>query len=194
MSPRVSRPAWALWNYLRGVKKLHGWLKVKISTLARHYHRSESTIKRWLGELFAANRLRSKRRGRKCPEYEVLIPQSDTSEQGCLFNEPSEVAPSVNQHHRDDAARIAAGFERLSQGDLKFLRDMERQTIPITAIQAGIWLGRARKLCSDINRGVCEKILSLRYFAGSIREAAKGLPPGYAEHQRAWLIRKGETA
>jgi hypothetical protein len=75
---RVSRPAWKLWKYLEGLYRIGGWISPNLRHLARYFKRAVSTIKRWLGELFAAKVLRTKRRGPRPPLYTVLIPTTDT--------------------------------------------------------------------------------------------------------------------
>lgn len=87
------------------------------------------------------------------------------------------------QHHPDDAERIreselqrAAGIEgKLSPGDRAFLGALQQ---PPEVIRAGILLGRARKLAQRAQTGRNEPIRSLRYFAGSIAEVGRDLPPG----------------
>ena len=75
---RVSRPAWKLWKYLESLYRIGGWISPKLRRLADHFHRAVSTIKRWLGELFAAGVLSTQRRGPRPPWYTVLIPTTDT--------------------------------------------------------------------------------------------------------------------
>ncbi len=102
----------------------------------------------------------------------------------------------TEKHHREDAAlspieeaaREAAGFERLSEGDRRFCRELEG--LPEETIRAGVILGRARRMVHETNTGTQEPVRSLRYFAATIQEAAKGLPAGYVEHLENWINRK----
>jgi hypothetical protein len=95
---RVSRLAWKLLNYLKGLTKLNGWCRPSLRFLAGKFSRSVPTIKRWFGELFKAGMIRSERHGRKPPSYAVLIPQTDTSERSpSLFSE-QEVAKEIKNY------------------------------------------------------------------------------------------------
>jgi hypothetical protein len=109
----------------------------------------------------------------------------------------SAASPPAN---RDDAAplsieetaRKAAGFQRLTADDQRFCREELAETPP-EIVRAGIILGRARQLVHATNRGALPRISSLRYFAGSIQEAAGGFDAGYIEYLEHKLKRHGET-
>jgi len=114
-----------------------------------------------------------------------------------LYKEETHTGETrTEKHHREDAAlspieeaaREAAGFERLSDGDRRFCRELEG--ISEESMRAGVLLGRARRLGHEMNTGTRERVRSLRYFAGTIQEAAKGLPAGYVEHLENWIKRK----
>jgi hypothetical protein len=86
----------------------------------------------------------------------------------------------------------ASGFN-LSPSDLAWCAALERNGADAETVCTGVLVGRARKLCSDQNRGGSDPIRSLRYFAACIEEAASGaFPAGYAEHMRNWLSRHGQ--
>jgi hypothetical protein len=200
----ISRPSWGLLKYLDAVSRMNGWLCVSVRFLSRKYGRAQSTVKRWLGELFSAGYLRSEKHGRRCRTYTVLIPHTDTSERQLSLYEPLEyVSPTEKQHHRDDvesenseAIRKAAGFERLSEGDRRYLKELQRSGVAVESIRAGVLVGRARRMCSEHNwaaeaakwgrRHEADPIRSLRYFAGPIAEQ---FPSGYADYMENWLRR-----
>jgi hypothetical protein len=190
---RISAPAWGLLQYLKAVEKLNRWLRVSVRFLQAKYRRAASTVKRWLGELRAAGYLQSHRHGRKCREYTLSIPQNDTSEQLHLFTELSKSeSPTEIQNHPDDVAgvfevaRKSAGFERLSEGDRRYVRGLAASGVSAASIRAGILVGRARRMIADEKRGG-GPVRSLRYFAGPIADAFE---PGYVEHVAGWLERK----
>jgi hypothetical protein len=89
------------------------------------------------------------------------------------------------QHPQDDAdltpfeesVREASGLGRLSSGDRRYLRELREGGTPEAIIRAGVVLGRARKIAT----GSPEPIRALKYFAGTIAEAA-GLQPEYLAH------------
>jgi hypothetical protein len=58
--------------------------------LGKKYKRSESSVKRWFGELYAAGIIASKRRGPHPPVYTVLIPTTNTCKQLPLLTEHEE--------------------------------------------------------------------------------------------------------
>ncbi len=96
------------------------------------------------------------------------------------------------QHRPDDVAEIArkaAGFERLSEGDRRWVQELERAGTPREYIEAGVLVGRSRKMVSASNSGESARVFSLRYFAGAIAEAPRW-PVGYADHVRGWLRRR----
>jgi hypothetical protein len=113
------------------------------------------------------------------------------------------------QHHRDDAAvenpsaktnprsefvrsvEAAASF-RLSRGDLVYCADLERSGLDAETVCAGVLLGRARKLDSNVRRGISDPIRSLRYFDACIEEA-KSLPAGYVDYLRKFVSRHGSN-
>lgn len=186
MTSRVSRGAWSLLKYLRAVHALNGWLKISLRFLRQKYGRSKRTILRWSAELKAAGILTSERHGQECRRY-VLAPQDGTSEQPVsLLTEPLEITVPTEQNHSADVAgenlepiRKAAGLERLSEGDRRFTRELERKGIEAAVIRAGVAVGRARNLVSKVPSA----IRSLRYFLGPIIEASQGaFPAGYADH------------
>jgi hypothetical protein len=87
----------------------------------------------------------------------------------------------------------AAAGRKLSWGDLEYCAELERRGIDAETVCAGVLVGRARKFCSDSNRGIKDPIRTLRYFARCIEEAAEGeFPAGYAEYVRNWLNRHGQ--
>lgn len=98
----------------------------------------------------------------------------------------------TRQHHPDDAElsreaelKSLAGIPgRISPGDKAFLGALQH---PEETIRAGILLGRARKLVQRANTGRNEPIRSLRYFAGSIEEAARGLPSGHVQYLEQFI-------
>jgi hypothetical protein len=100
----------------------------------------------------------------------------------------------VERHHQDDAAlaetvRKAAGFEHLSESDRRYVAELERSGIAAETIEAGVLLGRARRLVSQSNGKAPGEIRGARYFAATIAEATAGLPAGYAEHLRRFVGR-----
>lgn len=208
-APRVSKRAYRLWKYLESLGRYGGWISIKIRTLVEKYDRAESSVKRWFGELYRAGILASKRRGQHPPVYTILIPTNDTSEQRHLFTEPEELekSPHIQRHQplerapkRDDVAP-AFGIELkhlanipgsgVSAGDSAFLAGLTESP---EVIRAGVLLGIARKAISLANSGSQDRIRSLRYFAGTIREAANGLPSTYIQRLEQFVRRNLKTA
>jgi len=129
---------------------------------------------------------------RECPRYG---PQVNTTALIPVVS-GSDVAVQKTQHHPDDVAEIArkaAGFERLSEGDRRWVRELERSGTPREHIEAGVLVGRSRKMVSAANTGGSARVFSLRYFAGAIAEAPNW-PAGYGEHARNWIRRKERRA
>jgi hypothetical protein len=82
---------------------------------------------------------------------------------------------------------------RLSRSDAVFCGYLEWRGLEAATVCAGVVVGRARKLCSDKNRGISDPIQSLRYFANCIEQAARGeFSPSYVDHLRSWLSRHGK--
>jgi hypothetical protein len=114
-----------------------------------------------------------------------------------LYREETHTDEShTEKHHQEDvalseieeAARSAAGFARLSDDDRRFCRELDGMS-PET-IRAGVLLGRARRVVHAAKTGNQEPVRSLRYFGGTIQEAAQGLPAGYVEHLESWIERR----
>ena len=191
---RVGKFEWEIFCYLRGLRRINGWLRIRVKKLAEKFKCSARTILRRLRKLKDAELLSSFRRGRAANEYSILSPpvshRSVTSKPVHIRKEPREIAPTEIQHHRDDAeslpeiARKAAGMERLSEGDRRWLGSLGT---PGAQVRAGIILGRARKLASATAK---ERVYSIRYFASAIAEAVSH-PAGYIEHCANFLRRHG---
>lgn len=119
-----------------------------------------------------------------------------SNEQPPYKEETRTVESRTEKHNQDEVrlslieetAREAAGFERLSDGDRRFCSELKG--LSEETIRAGVLLGRARRLNHEVNTGIRERVCSLRYFAATIQEAAKGLPAGYVEHLENWIKRK----
>lgn len=213
---RVSRQAFRLWKYFESLARYGGWIAPKLQHLVDKYGRARSTVQRWLGELFAAGIISTKRRGPYSPLYTVLIPTTDTCKQPPLFTEPEEpegISDSVwyssrerLQHHPEDAEpshevelqRLAGLPGKISRGDRAFLDALQQ---PADVLRAGVLLGRARKLAQNATSGRNEVIRSLRYFSGSIAEVARDLPksllawyPGHLQKDVDRMMRKAKTA
>lgn len=105
------------------------------------------------------------------PEVSVIVLSTSTE---TVRNDVEPVAEL-------EQIRKAAGMDRLSEPDKRFVQELERRGTPKEAIKAGILLGRARKMCSDVNRGLRDPIRSLRYFADTIREAG-GMSKSYLDY------------
>lgn len=75
---RIPPSIWKLWKYLESLHRIGGWISPSLAYLARHFKRSISTIKRWLGELFKRKIISTQRRGPHPPVYRILIPTTDT--------------------------------------------------------------------------------------------------------------------
>lgn len=220
--PVLSRGALALWERLRWWMKKFGEVFPSQRKLASGFKVVERTIRRWLAELVEAGLVSVAKRYRRSNLYsvcELSSPQMsfDFGSASSEDTSPSEVLlvsaeadakrrsgklelTTVRTFERTDpvvgpaeVARKAAGMERLSEGDRVFLHQAMKET-PLEAIRAGILLGRARRLTHEVNTGTKEKIRSIRYFAGAITEAAKGLPGGYVDHLEKWLARNEKLA
>ncbi len=115
----------------------------------------------------------------------------DSSASPYLLSPEQERVNPLEQHHRDDVApvydaiRKAAGFERLSEGDRRFVAQQRKAGVSEQQIVAGIILGRSRNMTS----GAPEPIRSLRYFAATIQEA-QSVPAAYIRHCELWIERK----
>jgi len=197
-----------LWHYLKSLHDLYGWCKIKVATLMRKYHRSEASINRWLGALRAAGFLLSEQHGQACCVYTILEPkvigQSDRPEPPASLHEPSEEVCSNEQTiSSDDApalpeiARKTSGFERLSEGDRRYLAELQRAGTSPDAFRAAILVGRARRAVAESNWALtaaregrlfrAEPIRSLRYFGTLLAEK---FAAGYVEHVAGWLERR----
>lgn len=105
----------------------------------------------------------------------------------------------TRQHHPDDAElsreaelkRMAGIPGRVSPADRAFLDALQQ---PTEVIRAGILLGRARKLVQRANTGRNDPIRSLRYFAGTIEEAGRGLPSGHVQYLEQFIRRHGRAS
>jgi hypothetical protein len=88
----------ALWHYLKSLHELHGWCKIKVTTLKRKYNRAVSTINHWLGCLRAAGLLRSEQHGQTCCVYTILVGQIGRPEQQpSLFTESEKEFSSTKK-------------------------------------------------------------------------------------------------
>jgi hypothetical protein len=153
------------------------------------------TVIRAIRALVLAGEIESVRRGSTSNLYRVLKYQNVTSDVTKCDNASIELnlkKEKIQNPQTDDAALIrkAAGFESLSEGDRRYLAELQRSGTSAEAIRAGVLVGRARRIVAD-SRGAPVPIRSLRYFAGPIAEAARGdIPAGYIEHVEGWLQRK----
>lgn len=101
-----------------------------------------------------------------------------------LQHPPRKDADLSSESETERTARKVAGMERLSEGDRRYLRELERSGASQGQIRAGIALGRARaKTMANPTQ-----VRSLRYYGATIEEA-KGLPSGYLDYVQNWLER-----
>jgi len=143
-------------------------------------------------------------------EEELLVENTETHQHHRVFE-------TVDHGNADDAAGARANPERntesvikpkpsrvfaraieaelgwkLSRGDLAYCAELERRGLDAETVCAGVVVGRARKFCSDTNRGISDPPRSLRYFGGCIEQAARGeFSDDYVEMRRRWLVRHG---
>lgn len=75
-------------------------------------------------------------------------------------------------------------MESLSEGDRRYLRDLQRSGVTADQIRQGIALGRARKAMSANP----DPVRSLRYYDSTIHEG-KTVPSRYLDYVEDWLNR-----
>ena len=159
------------------------------------------TVKRWLRECIKAGRIQTKRRSQDTCLYNILSPQMSPQMSPRIKEESAtqiETPTESQRHRRDDtessiehAARKAAAFEHLSEGDRRYCQELQRDGISVEAIRAGCIVGRVRRMIAESKRAWRDPVRSLRYFAGPISEAVSGaFPDGYVSHAEDWLRRK----
>jgi len=128
-----------------------GWIARKLKCSVR-------SVQRWTAELISAALIERRRRSQMTSVYIILRPlmagQMAGQMAGRYKEEPSVVSPSEKQHHRDDAElepiRKAAGIERLSEGDRRYLGELRRSGKSSETIRAGVLLGRARNIAAYV--------------------------------------------
>lgn len=111
----VSRPAWKLWKYLESLYRIGGWISPNLRYLAKHFDRAVSTVKGWLGELFAAGVLSTQRRGPRPPLYTVLVPTTRTCNRVRPYMNPLRVSEPSGGNPPQLATQVAEYF-----GDKEF--------------------------------------------------------------------------
>ncbi len=175
-------------NYFRGYvandrpifatrKYIAGQLGIAVRTLSRYL--AFLKLERWIRTVKRTPR--SAFREVSDPARRKYAGTSAGTSQRRLRAKEVEVKTEV-QHHPDDAESVAeqarkwAGFQRLSDGDRRYLAELARLGITSAAIRAGIIVARARKA----GRG---RFYSLRYCAETIAEATQGkFPTRYVEY------------
>jgi hypothetical protein len=194
---KLSRGAQRLKSFFQSKQSLSGeswWSLPRIARELGDYN--ERSVRRWADELRAAGELAWDRRGSTSNLWKL----QDSSGQNVRIDRTKcpNASLEVNlkkekiQHPSDDVEPIrkAAGFESLSEGDRRYLVELQRGGTSAEAIRAGVLVGRARRMMAD-SRGAPQAVRSLRYFAGPIAEAARGeIPAGYVEYVEGWLQRK----
>ncbi len=190
------RPAWSpqphilasVQNYLRGFAAHGKAIYARRKHIAAKLGIAVRTLARYLAHLHDVGWLETVKRTartaiRKVAESKVLRP----------FSGPSiEVTPEVPRREVLSTRQVE-GRHHQRTDDADFLRRMEAEHGP-EAVRTGILLGKARRLIHEVNTGTLERVRSVRYFAGAIAEAARGLPAGYAEHLEKWLQRHRSAA
>ncbi len=183
-----------LWRYQRtyGARNV----SLRQSRIAVELRRPLRSVQRWIGQLVGLDLVEIQQAGPGAAEYFVKENGGALAElwrskgRGISITESKENGIQ-EQHHRDDVAlayesiRKAAGFERLSEGDRRFVAIQRKAGISEEHIVAGIVLGRSRKMTS----GAAEPIRSLRYFAATIQEA-QTVSTAYIRHCELWIERK----
>jgi hypothetical protein len=169
---RVSRPAWKLWKYLEALYRIGGWISPKLRHLADKFGRAVSTIKRWMGELFAAGILSTRRRGPRPPLYTVLIPTTDTCKRVRPYinsqgvKEPSgEQTPPLAQKVAEWFGNTELGGKRADPALISRVARLVRDFSGLDRLKANSfrWLRRGNRLqgwgifvtlAEDVQRGL----------------------------------------
>lgn len=199
MDYQLSRGAAELLRRLTFLSQQRGFAFPSRQYLAAKMQCSVPTIDRYTRELRKSGALKTKKRQHMTAKYEIQNYQNDSSGNSSgdssaspyLLSPEQERVNPLEQHHHDDVAlayesiRKAAGFERLSEGDRRFVAGQRKAGISEEQIVAGIVLGRSRKMTS----GAAEPIRSLRYFAATIQEAPT-VSAAYIRHCELWIERK----
>lgn len=185
MTSRLSRGAFKLIKYLEAVNRFHGWLRISIDFLRRHFACARSTVLRWIRELKDSQRLTVKRRGPHCAEFEMR-PQNETSFAPHLFNEsPSGKRASERAAYSDDfglACAFGVPFDQWTEPDRRAIVSAALAS-GLPARVAGHIFGGLIRLPRFRGKDLGYAVVAFRGELAAYRAAESGRKPNVSDNQ-----------